>query len=103
MKIMGAIKPEWLLMGLGVGVLLLLMKSRRDTNGDGKPDGLARNLGYDAGRVVPDIAVGAADGMLDGLAKPFGGSYSDCERHKKEGNTLGIYWACGPSQWPIFK
>lgn len=96
------IKPEWVLWGIGAGVLALLLLGQRDRNGDGKPDGIFNGLGYDAGRVIPDFVTGAADGFLDGVAEPFGAGYSDCERYKAEGNTAGIYWACWPKDWPIF-
>jgi hypothetical protein len=104
MKIAGAtIKPEWLLYGAAAGLLVLWAFSRKDRNGDGEADGIAGGLGFDAGRVLPDLVTGAADGFLDGLAAPLGGSYSDCERAKASGDKMGIFLACWPKDWgPVF-
>lgn len=97
------IKPVWILYGVGAGLVVLWLIGRGDRNGDGVADGVARGLGFDLGRVAPDFVTGAADGFLDGIADPLGGSYSDCERAKAEGSKLGIYWACWPKDWPVFK
>lgn len=101
------IKPEWVLYGLaagiGVVVLLYMAKSGKDNNADGSPDGFFRSLGFSAGRAPVDAAVGVFDGALDALADPIGGSYADCAAAKSSGNKFGVYWACGPSDWPIFE
>jgi hypothetical protein len=97
-----AIRPEFLFYGIAAGLLAAWMFAQKDRNGDGKADGLVSGIGYDAGRIVPDLVGGAASGLFDGTAALIGASDSDCARAKAAGNTAGIYWACWPTEWPVF-
>lgn len=85
--------------GVALAALFLWAQSKKDNNRDGAPDGLFSSLGYSAGRAPVDVAVGVFDGVLDALADPLGGSYADCQKHKRSGNKWGAIWACSPSEW----
>lgn len=58
-----AIKPEWVLYGVGVGLLALFVRGLLDLNNDGRPDGVFGGLGLDVGSGISGFGGGIAEGV----------------------------------------
>lgn len=96
------IKPEWILWGVGAGVVLLVLNSMAR-------GGVMASAGSAVGRLPFDFAGGVVDGVSDGaynafdsLAGVFGASDSDCAKAKAAGDATGVYLKCWPKDWPVF-